>query len=207
MMPGPAGTPAASGTSGSVATTVGAPTAAGRTPDGAPRRPTVGFLLGHPARWVALGFGSGLSPAAPGTVGTLWAWVAFLVLDRWVDDAAWAWLLVLSLVVGLWACSRTAAELGLADPGSIVWDEIVAFWLVLLLVADHGLAVQLAAFALFRYFDAVKPGPVDWADRLFEGRPQPWARGLGILLDDLVAAGCTLVVIAASIAIAEVVWP
>jgi phosphatidylglycerophosphatase A len=199
MTPEPASAPDVSGTRDGIDTAAGASAAA--------RRPTVGFLLRHPARWIALGFGSGLSPVAPGTVGTLWAWVAFLVLDRVLDDTAWAWLLVLSLIVGLWACSRTAAELGAADPASIVWDEVVAFWFVLLLVADHGLAAQFAAFALFRYLDAVKPGPVGWADRLLEGRPQPWARGLGILFDDLVAAGCTLVVIAASIAIAEVAWP
>lgn len=161
----------------------------------------------HPARWMALGFGSGLSPAAPGTVGTLWAWVSFLVLDRWLDDASWIVVITVSLLLGLWACSRTAAELGAADPGSIVWDEIVAFWIVLLIVADHGFAAQLAAFALFRYFDAAKPGPVAWADELFHGHRRPLIRGLGILFDDLVAAGCTLLVVALSVALGDLIWP
>ena len=88
----------------------------------------------------------------------------------------------------------------MADPGAIVWDEVVAFWLVLWLVMPAGLWAQAAAFALFRFFDAAKPGPVAWADRLFKrpaaARPIGWAQGFGILFDDLVAALCTLLVIA-----------
>ncbi len=157
------------------------------------------FMLGHPARWIALGFGSGLSPKAPGTVGTLWAWAAFLVLDRWLGDAGWAWLIAASLLVGWWACTRTAQQLAVADPGAIVWDEVVAFWIVLWLLAPAAWWQQLAGFVLFRYFDAAKPGPVGWADRLFKpraGQPIGWAQGAGIILDDLVAAFCTLLFIA-----------
>jgi phosphatidylglycerophosphatase A len=169
----------------------------------APRRATGRFMLGHPAHWIALGFGSGLSPKAPGTVGTLWAWVAFLVFDRWLDDAGWALLILVSTLVGWWACTRTAQHLGSADPGAIVWDEVIAFWLILWLVMPTGWLGQLAAFALFRIFDAAKPGPVAWADRLFK-RPRPqggvasigWAQGFGILFDDGVAALCTLMLIA-----------
>jgi phosphatidylglycerophosphatase A len=165
----------------------------------ASRRATAGFMVGHPARWIALGFGSGLSPWAPGTVGTLWAWVSFLVLDPWLSDAQWGWVIVASLLVGWWACTRTARDMASADPGQIVWDEVVSFWIVLWLVMPAGFWGQLAAFALFRYFDAAKPGPVRWADRLFKlrsGRPPGWPQGLGILLDDLVAALCTLLVMA-----------
>ncbi len=164
-----------------------------------PRRATAGFMLRHPARWVALGFGSGLSPWAPGTVGTLWAWLAFLVLQRWLDDTGWALVLGGSLLLGWWACTRTARDMVTADPGAIVWDEIIAFWLVLWLVMPVGLVGQLAAFLVFRLFDAVKPGPVAWADGLFkarEGQPPGWAQGFGILFDDLVAALCTLLVLA-----------
>jgi phosphatidylglycerophosphatase A len=170
----------------------------------APRRVSAAFMLGHPARWLALGFGSGLSPVAPGTVGTLWAWASFLAIDPWLDAAGWAAVLALSLAVGWWACTRTARELGIGDPGAIVWDEVVAFWFVLWLVAPAGLAAQAVAFALFRYFDAAKPGPVGWADRLFKGRPgEPlgWAQGYGILFDDVVAAGCTLLVYALGVAV------
>lgn len=156
-------------------------------------------MLRHPARWIALGFGSGLAPKAPGTVGTLWAWVAFLVLDRWLDDAAWAWVLAGGFVLGWWACTRTAQHLGVGDPGAIVWDEILAFWLVLWLWMPAGFIGQLAAFALFRFFDAVKPPPVGWADRRYKLRPGTaigWREGFGILFDDLVAAFCTLMILA-----------
>ena len=162
-------------------------------------RPTAAFMFRHPARWIALGFGSGLAPQAPGTVGTLWAWIAFLALDIWLAPADWGLLIGVGLALGLWACTRTAQHLGVADPGAVVWDEVLAFWIVLWLLMPAGLWVQLTAFALFRFFDAVKPGPVGWADRLFKQRPgQPigWRQGVGILFDDLVAAGCTLLVMA-----------
>jgi phosphatidylglycerophosphatase A len=162
---------------------------------GAPRPASLGYMLRHPARWIALGFGSGLAPRAPGTVGTLWAWVAFLVLDRWLDDVQWGLLLLASLVVGVWACTRSARELGLADPGCIVWDEIIAFWAVLWLVMPSGLIGQMVAFALFRFFDVVKPGPVRWADHRFKSA-RGWRQGVGIIFDDLVAALCTLLVVA-----------
>ena len=165
----------------------------------AARRPGWRFLFAHPAHALALGFGSGLSPLAPGTVGTLWAWVAFLVLEPHLSDLQWALLLGAGTLVGWWACTVTARHLALADPSPVVWDEIVAFWLVLWLVMPTGLAAQVWAFALFRFFDAAKPGPVAWADQLFKvrrGAAIGWAQGFGILLDDLVAALCTLLVIA-----------
>jgi phosphatidylglycerophosphatase A len=162
-------------------------------------RPTARFMLRHPAHWLALGFGSGLSPKAPGTVGTLWGWVSFLVLSRWLDATAWGLVIAASLVVGVWACTRTAQHMAVADPGAIVWDEIVAFWIVLWVLLPAGWWTQLVAFVLFRYFDAVKPGPVRWADQLYKLRPGQaigWQQGWGIVFDDLVAAGCTLLFIA-----------
>ena len=157
-------------------------------------RPGLRFLVSHPAHLLALGFGSGLSPIAPGTVGTLWAWVAYLVLQTWLAPATLGWIVVASVPVGWWACTVTARRLGVLDPGNIVIDEIVAFWLVLWLLLPAGFLAQLVAFALFRFFDAAKPGPVGWADSLFHGFG--WRGGLGIVLDDLVAAFCTLLVIA-----------
>ena len=165
-------------------------------------RPTVRFMLAHPAHAIALGLGSGLSRIAPGTSGTLWAWAAFMVVAPWMDDASWAWVIGISLPLGWWACTVTARNMGVLDPGSIVWDEVVAFWLVLWLVMPAGLAGQVMAFGLFRFFDAVKPGPVGWADGLFHSvdpvtDPKAWHKaGFGIMFDDLVAAGCTLLVIA-----------
>jgi len=166
-------------------------------------RPSARFLLSHPAHWIALGFGSGLSRIAPGTAGTLWAWIAFIALTPWMDDARWALLIGLSLPLGWWACSVTARNMAVLDPGSIVWDEVVAFWLVLWLVMPTGLVGQVLAFGLFRFFDAVKPGPVGWADALYHHLepatdPAAWRKaGFGIMLDDLVAAGCTVLVVAA----------
>ena len=165
----------------------------------AARRPSARFMRGHLAHWVALGFGSGLSRWAPGTVGTLWAWAAFVVADRWLTSAQWGWVIAAGLPLGWWACTRTAQHLGTADPGAIVWDEVLAFWLILWLIMPTGLLGQALAFGLFRYFDAAKPGPVRWADRLYKLRPGQtigWRQGWGILFDDLVAALCTLLVIA-----------
>ena len=168
--------------------------AAGQARKPAPVRPNARFLLAHPAHFIALGFGAGLSPVAPGTAGTLWAWLAWLALQQWLTTTQLGWLIVASAVVGWWACTVTAKNMAVADPGSIVWDEVVAFWLVLWLVMPTGFTGQLVAFGLFRFFDAVKPGPVAWADQHFKGFN---ARGgFGILFDDIVAAFCTLLVIA-----------
>ena len=163
-----------------------------------PRRINLRFMLEHPAHCVALGFGSGLSPWAPGTVGSLWGWLTFLALDplvsRWFGPPGWGLLLIVGFFVGWWACTVTAQNMRISDPGPVVWDEIVAFWLVLWLAMPMGFWGQLAAFALFRFFDAAKPGPVGWADSLFKGFG--WRGGWGILFDDFVAAFCTLLVIA-----------
>jgi len=163
-------------------------------PSAAPQRPSARFLLAHPAHCIALGFGAGLSPVAPGTAGTLWAWLSFLVLQLWLSPLQLGLLIVGATLLGWWACTVTANHLHVMDPGAIVWDEVVAFWLVLWLVLPAGFGGQLAAFALFRFFDAAKPGPVGWADNLLPGFG--WRGGLGILLDDFVAAFCTLFVIA-----------
>jgi phosphatidylglycerophosphatase A len=157
-------------------------------------RPGVKFLLSHPAHFIALGAGSGLSRIAPGTVGTLWAWAAFAVMQLYLSTAQIGGVIAASLVIGWWACTVAAAHLRVLDPGAIVWDEVVAFWIILWLLTPAGLWAQVIAFALFRFFDAVKPGPVAWADDLFHGFG--YKGGLGIMLDDLVAAGCTLLVIA-----------
>ena len=152
------------------------------------------FLMSHPAHFIALGAGSGLSRLAPGTAGTLWAWAVFLLLQIWLSPLQMGLLIAASTLVGWWACTVTAQHMGVADPGAIVWDEVIAFWLVLWLVTPATFWGQLGAFILFRYFDAAKPGPVRWADSLFKGFG--WRGGWGIIFDDLVAAFCTLLVIA-----------
>lgn len=167
-----------------------------------PSRATLRFLFRHPAHFIALGAGTGLFPWAPGTVGTLWAWLVYWDLDRRVTEPGWALLIAVGFALGWWACTVTARHLAVQDPSCIVWDEIIAFWIVLWLVTPASFVEQLVAFGLFRFFDAAKPGPVGWADKLFKARPGPTARpigraqGFGILFDDLVAAGCTLLVYA-----------
>ena len=157
-------------------------------------RPTTRFLLAHPAHLIALGFGSGLSPVAPGTVATLWAWAAWLVLDAWLPPGGALWVLAASLPIAWWAGTVAARNLRVLDPAAIVIDEIVSFWLILAFILPASFGGQLAAFLLFRLLDAVKPGPIGWADNLFHGFG--WRGGLGILFDDLVAAFCTLLLIA-----------
>ena len=158
-----------------------------------PIRPTAAFMLRHPAHAIALGFGSGLSPKAPGTVGSLWGWASWLLIQNSLSLTTQAALILVSLLIGWWACTLTARHMGVSDPGSIVWDEIVAMWLILFLLMPAGFMAQLSAFLLFRFFDTVKPGPVAWADRLFKGFG--WRGGWGVMFDDLVAALCTLIVL------------
>ena len=154
--------------------------------------PDLRFLFSHPAHLLALGFGSGLPPKAPGTFGTLFGWVAFVVLAPWLAPAGWAVLLVGGFAVGCWACTRTGRDLGVADHGGMVWDEIVAIWLVLLFT-PAGFVWQAAAFGVFRFFDIVKPPPIRTFERRFKSGA--WA-GFGVMGDDLIAAFYSLLVLA-----------
>ncbi|MCB1909317.1 MAG: phosphatidylglycerophosphatase A [Rhodocyclaceae bacterium] len=151
-------------------------------------RPDFRFLTAHPAHFVACGFGSGLSPKAPGTAGTLAAWVTFPLLATGLGEGPLLILLALFFVLGVVVAERTGRALGVSDHGAIVWDEMVPFWLILVLTPKSWMW-QTAAFALFRFFDIVKPPPVRWADRRVKG-------GFGVMLDDLIAAGYTLLVLA-----------
>jgi phosphatidylglycerophosphatase A len=164
----------------------------------APRRATWRFMGLHPLRLIALGFGSGLSPVAPGTAGTLAGWALFLLIDRLAapSQLAWGAILVAGFFVGWWACTHTARALAVSDPSPVVWDEIIAFWIILV-VAPTDWVGQLVLFGLFRVFDAVKRGPVGWADACFKPKPgalPSWPQGFGIIFDDLVAAACVLLV-------------
>ncbi len=140
------------------------------------------------SRWIALGFGSGLSPWAPGTVGTLWAWAVWHLLGSIfaleLAPVTMFALLAAAFALGVVACERTGRDLGAADHGAIVWDEALAFWVVLALV-PAGAANEVAAFALFRFFDIVKPPPIRQADARLGG-------GFGVMFDDLLAAAYTL---------------
>lgn len=150
--------------------------------------PSLAFLLAHPAHWIACGFGSGLSPIASGTVGTLFAWATFPLLRGALSDFQLLFLLLICFVVGVLAVHKTGQDLGVVDHGSIVWDEIVPFWLVLVFCPDDGLW-QLAAFLLFRFFDIVKPQPARFFDEQVKN-------GFGVMADDLCAAGYTVLMLA-----------
>lgn len=150
--------------------------------------PTIAFLFRHPAHFVALGFGAGLSPWAPGTLGTLLAIPLALWLRWYAGDIEYAAVLILLFGIGVWASQVTGRALGQPDHGGIVIDEVVAFLLVLFFtgITPERIAV---AFALFRFFDIVKPPPIRQLDARMKN-------GLGVMLDDLLAAGFTLLVFA-----------
>ncbi len=150
--------------------------------------PSFRFLLRHPAHCLALGFGAGLAPAAPGTFGTLLAIPIAAVLRAYFPDAAFVAAIVVFALVGVWAAQVTGRNLGVPDHGAIVWDEVVAFLLVLYFVPDRTLPIAVA-FVVFRFFDIVKPPPI----RELDGRLK---NGFGVMADDLVAALYTLVVLA-----------
>lgn len=148
-------------------------------------------MLSHPAHLLALGFGSGLALILPGTFGTLMGWLLFLWIDPFLTGNQWAWLIAGAFVVGSWCCQVTGKRLGAVDHGCIVWDEIVAIWLVLFVVSNHFSSplAQLACVAVFRFFDMAKPPPIRWFDK-------NWKNGFGVMFDDLVAAFVTLLTVA-----------
>jgi len=152
------------------------------------RVPTLKFLISHPAHFIALGFGAGLSPIAPGTVGTLVALPLAALLRAYTDDLGFLLVTVAAFAVGIWAAGRTGRDLGVADHGAIVWDEVAAFLLVLFFVGAEPLH-QAFAFLLFRVFDVVKPPPARFIDR-------EWHHGFGVMADDIVAAFYALLVFA-----------
>ncbi len=151
-------------------------------------QPSWRFLLSHPAHFISCGMGSGLSPLAPGTFGTLFAWLSFPLLRPVFDEPGFALFLLTGFLVGIYACDKTGRDLGVADHGAMVWDEIVPFWFVLFLTPEAW-QWQLAAFLLFRCFDIFKPPPARNID-------QTMKNGFGVMLDDVVAAGYALLVLA-----------
>lgn len=139
------------------------------------------LLLGNPAGWIALGFGSGLSPVAPGTVGSIVALLPWLLLR---ELNIWLYLVIIAALfaVGVWVSKWVVARLRIDDPSFVVWDEFVGQWIALipLVVMPHAWLWIFGGFILFRIFDIWKPWPVSWADREIKG-------GLGVMLDDVIA--------------------
>lgn len=154
------------------------------------------FLFQSPHHFFACGLGSGLSPWASGTVGTLFAWLAYPLLRLALPQTFhFALFLLLALAYGVLACDRTGRALGVADHGAIVWDEIVPFWIVLFL-SPESLLWQGLAFLLFRFFDIVKPPPARWFDLHVKN-------GFGVMMDDVVAAAYSVL----AILLLQKLWP
>ncbi len=151
-------------------------------------QPTLRFMLRHPAHVIALGAGAGLMPAAPGTAGTLLAFPVYWALAAACATPTLLALIAGAFVIGIWACGQTGRALGAADHGAMVWDEVVAFALVLVFT-PAGWLWQLGAFLLFRFFDIVKPPPIRYFDRKLKS-------GFGVMFDDLLAALYTLLALA-----------
>jgi len=152
-------------------------------------RPTLAFAFSHPAHCIALGFGTGLAPFAPGTAGSLLAFPLYFVLKAWLSPLYFFGAILVFFGIGVWACERTGRDLGIADHGGMNWDEVVAMLLVLMFTPEHWAWWGLA-FVAFRLFDIVKPPPIRHVDRKVKG-------GLGVMSDDIVAAFYTLLVLAA----------
>lgn len=142
-------------------------------------------LIKRPAAFIAYGFGSGLSPAAPGTFGTLVAIPIFWLIQDW-SLTAYLMFTVFAFVFGIWICQRTVDWLKQDDPGGVVWDEVVGY-LVTMLAAPKGWVWLIVGFVLFRFFDILKPWPINIADKKLHG-------GFGIMFDDVIAGAMAAVV-------------
>jgi phosphatidylglycerophosphatase A len=154
-----------------------------------PMRADWRFVFGHPAHFIAFGFGSGLAPFAPGTFGSMVGIPLTLWLLPAYGDVGFGLIVLGALMLGFWACDVTGRRLGIADYGGIVWDEVVAMMLVLWLLPSLTWIWIGIAFVLFRVFDIVKLPPA----RYFDTR---WKNGVGVMMDDIAAAFHTLIVLA-----------
>ncbi|WP_268991501.1 phosphatidylglycerophosphatase A [Limnobaculum eriocheiris] len=132
----------------------------------------------NPLHWIATGFGSGLSPKAPGTFGSLAA-IPFFYLLQMLPMPAYLLMLVITFALGVWACQAATDAIGMDDHGAIVWDEFVGMWITCIAL-PQGFIWMIAAFITFRFFDILKPWPIRWFDNHCSG-------GFGIMIDDVVA--------------------
>ncbi|MCP2232298.1 phosphatidylglycerophosphatase A [Erwinia aphidicola] len=135
--------------------------------------------MSNPWHLLATGFGSGLSPWMPGTVGSvaaipLWYLMSFLPQDLY------SLAVLLGICIGVYLCHRTAKDMGVHDHGSIVWDEFIGMWITLMAIPVNSWQWVLAGFVVFRVLDIWKPWPIRWFDRNVHG-------GMGIMVDDIIA--------------------
>lgn len=157
--------------------------------------PSVAWVLARPRRLFAFGFGSGLIRPMSGTWGTALAWLVWIVCTHGLHfplgSVRLGALLLVGFIYGCWACHRVGVELKVHDHVGMVWDEMVAFWIVLWMVPSAWTA-QLAAFVLFRFFDIVKPPPIAYFDKRL-------ANGFGVMWDDIIAAVYALILMAVAV--------
>ena len=147
-------------------------------------------LLRDPGHLLSFGFGSGLSPYAPGTAGTVAAIPFYLLLSR-LDPLAYLAATVIAVAIGIYLCGRTGKALGVHDHAAIVWDEFAGFFITMLYV-PVSLTTIILGFCLFRLFDIVKPWPASVIDTRIKG-------GLGVMLDDVIAGIYALIVLQLSL--------
>lgn len=140
--------------------------------------------LKNPIHFLALGFGSGLAAKAPGTFGTLAAIPLFLLMDP-LSLPWYLALTLLSVLAGVYICDKAAKDMGVHDHGAIVWDEIAGL-LITMIAAPAGWLWLVIGFALFRFFDILKPWPIRWLDAKVHG-------GFGIMIDDVLAGIFSLI--------------
>lgn len=143
-----------------------------------PRPINARTMLAHPLGWLATGAGSGLSPKAPGTAGSIAGLLPWLLLAQ-LPPLAYLAVTALVFVLGTWSANWVIDRTGVQDPGAVVVDEWVGLWLALFLV-PAGWGWVLAGFVLFRLFDILKPWPCSWADHRLKG-------GMGVMIDDVFA--------------------
>ena len=138
----------------------------------------VNFNLANPIQFLALGFGSGLAPKAPGTFGTLAAVPLFLLMSG-LAPLTYAIIVFVVCISGIYICGKAAEDVGVHDHGAIVWDEFAGFFITMFMVPVSWQSV-LVGFILFRVFDIAKPWPISIADKKLTG-------GFGIMFDDVLA--------------------
>lgn len=138
----------------------------------------------NPVHFMAFGFGSGASPVAPGTCGSILAMGLYLWLPA-MSVAGYLLFVFATALLGIYLCGRTARDIGVHDHGGIVWDEFVGYWLTMLL-APPGWLWAVLGLVLFRIFDIAKPWPIRWLDTHAKG-------GFGIMIDDVLAGLMALI--------------
>ena len=135
--------------------------------------------------FLAFGFGSGLSPKAPGTMGSLAALPILWFMQPFQMNVWFGAFILATFLFGIYICDLTSKNLGVHDHGGIVWDEFVGIWLTFWFI-PLNITTIIIGFLLFRLFDIWKPFPISWLDKKVDG-------GLGIMVDDILAGIFSLI--------------